>query len=106
MTVDSAHVARQFFAAARALAIHRGTLQDRLADAYADHLLAVSLHDLPADLQSPFRELEDRLNGEINDEGDDPIAQSASHLSDAEAQSLIERILLFYGRLATITREH
>jgi hypothetical protein len=106
MTVDSAQVARQFFAAARALAIHRGTLQDRLADAYADHLLAVSLHDLPADLQVPFRELEDRLNGEINDEGDDPIAQSASHLSDAEAQSLIERILLFYGRLATITREH
>jgi hypothetical protein len=55
MTVDSAHVARQFFAAARALAIHRATLQDRLADAFVDHLLVVSVHDLPPDLQGPFR---------------------------------------------------
>jgi hypothetical protein len=106
MTVDSAQLARQFFAAARALAMHRGTLQDRLADAYADHLLAVSVHDLPTDLQDPFRELEDRLNREIDDEGDDPIAQSASRLSDAEAQSLIERILLLYARVAAITGEH
>jgi hypothetical protein len=77
MTVDSAQLAGQFFAAARALAMHRGTLQDGLADAYADHLLAVSVHDLPTDLQGPW-ELEDRLNREIDDEGDDPIAQSAS----------------------------
>ena len=106
MTVDSAQVARQFFAAARALSIHRGTLQERLADAYADHLLAVSVHDLPTDLRSPFREIEERLNGDINDEGDDPIAQSASHLSDAEAQSLIERIVLMYGRIAALASEH
>ena len=97
---DAVQVARQFFAAARTLAIHQGTLQERLADAYADHLLAVSLHDLPGDLQAPFRELEERLNGDASDTSADPIAVAASRLSDAEARSLIERILLLYGRLA------
>ncbi len=38
---EQAHLAAQFFAAARAVACSTGTLQERLADAYADHLLRV-----------------------------------------------------------------
>jgi hypothetical protein len=106
MAVDTVRLARQFFAAARALAMHQGTLQERLADAYADHLLAVSVHDLPVDLQAPFRELEQRMNAETDSGGDDPIALAASQLTDAEARSLIERILLLYGRVAAIAGEH
>jgi hypothetical protein len=100
VATDTTHVATQFFAAARTLAWHAGTLQERLADAYADHLLAISIHDLPSDLQPSFRELEERLNRDAPDPADDPIAVAAGQLSDAEARALIERILLLYGRLA------
>ena len=100
---DSGHLATQFFAASRALACHTGSLQERLADAYADHLLAVVSQDLPAELQPSFRELEERLNrGQPGDEDadEDPFQAAARDLSDAEAMALIERILIFYGRLA------
>jgi hypothetical protein len=99
---DNAHLATQFFAAARALACHTGSLQERLADAYADHLLSVISQDLPAELQPSFRELEERLNREPSDEtsDEDPFQAAARDLSDAEATALIERILIFYGRLA------
>jgi hypothetical protein len=94
-------VATQFFAAARTLATHPGSLQERLADAYADHLLSISVHDLPAELQPTFRELEERLNRDAPNAEDDPIEVAASQLSDAEAHTLIEHILLLYGRLAS-----
>jgi len=97
---DSAHLATQFFAAARALACHTGSLQERLADAYADHLLSIMSQELPAELQQSFRELEERLNRTDAGEDDDPFQAAARQLSDAEATALIERILIFYGRLA------
>jgi hypothetical protein len=100
MAGDTAQVATQFFAATRTLAYHTGTLQQRLADAYADHLLSMSVHDLPADLQPAFRELEEKLNQDAPNAEDDPIEHAASQLSDPEARALIERILLLYGRLA------
>ena len=104
MASDAGHLAGQFFAAARALACHRGTLQERLADAYADHLLAVTVQDLPAALQSTFRELEEQLNRAAPDDADDdPFQIAARELSDAEARASIERILLLYGRLAAAT---
>jgi hypothetical protein len=105
VATDNAHLATTFFAAARALACHSGSLQQRLADAYADHLLAVTSQDLPAELQSSFRELEEHLNqggpGDGDDDDDeDPFQAAAARLSDTEAAALIERILIFYGRLA------
>jgi hypothetical protein len=102
MSSETVHLARQFFEAARALAFHRGTLQERLADAYADHLLAVSVHDLPMELQAPFRELEQRMNAQTDNPDVDPIAAAAGQLTDAEAKSLIEKILVLYGRVAAI----
>jgi hypothetical protein len=105
---EQARLAAQFFAAARALACSTGTLQERLADAYADHLLTVTVQDLPADLQPAFRELEEQLNSaaatssdsdaEVND--DDPFQAAAAALSDSQVRASIERILLLYGRLA------
>jgi hypothetical protein len=102
MSTAEAHLARQFFEAACTLALHRGTLQERLADAYADHLLAVSVRDLPVELQAPFRELEQRMNTQNDFQDADPIASAASLLTDAEAESLIETILALYGRVAAL----
>ena len=94
-------VAAQFFAAARTLATHRGSLQERLADAYADHLLLVTKQDLPADLQPIFGELEAQLNG--GDDEEDPFQAAAARLSDDEARGTIDRILLLYGRVVQPT---
>ena len=96
--------AAQFFAAARTLATHTGSLSERLADAYADHLLQVTSNDLPAELQESFRELESRLNGEDgedDDDDDDPIAVAAGNLNEADVHKLIDVILVLYGRLAS-----
>jgi hypothetical protein len=89
---------RDFFAATRALACHTGSLQERLTDAYADHLLQVVASDLPAELQSTFREVERRLTGP--DDADDPIRAAAEQLTDEEARATIERIVALFGRLA------
>jgi len=100
MAGDTTQVATHFFAATRTLACHRGNLQERLADAYADHLLAVTMIDLPPDLQPSFRELEERLNrGPDVADDDDPFQAAARMLSDDEARKLIDTILLLYGRL-------
>src|SRR5438874_1563052 len=56
VTTDSRELGRHFFAAVVTLACHTGSLQERLADAYADHLLQVVASDLPAELQPVFRE--------------------------------------------------
>ena len=91
--------AGQFFAAARTLATHTGSLRERLADAYADHLLQVTSGDLPAELQDSFRELETRLNGEDGEDGedDDPIEVAAGKLSDEDVHKLIDVILSGLG---------
>jgi hypothetical protein len=41
------------------------------------------------------------LNRDAPNAEDDPIEVAASQLTDAEARTLIERILLLYGRLAS-----
>jgi hypothetical protein len=98
--VEEEQVAARFFAAVCALAWHGGSLQARLADAYADHLLPVTGRDLPADLQPVFARLEERLNEAEPDEADDPFQAAAARLTDDEARQLIERIVVLYGRLA------
>ena len=100
MVSDTAQIATRFFAAARALACHTGSLQDRLVDAYADYLLAVSSEELPAELQPSFRELEEQLNRADPADDEDPFQAAARELSDDQARALIERILVLYGRLA------
>jgi hypothetical protein len=93
----------QFFGAVRSLAYHTGGLQERLADAYADHLLVVTSQDLPSDLQASFRELESRLNT-ADPQDDDPFQAAARELSDDEARALIDCILVLYARLAGAAR--
>jgi phage gp29-like protein len=100
MSASSRELAALFFAATRALACHTGSLQERLADTYADHLLQVVAHDLPSELQPAFRELEERLNAVDESEADDPFRAATQRLSDAEARELIDRILALSWRLA------
>ena len=104
MTADSRGITRHFFDATRALACHTGSLQERLADAYADHLLLVVANDLPSDLQPAFREVEGRMTADSDDgdDGDDdPFRAAAQRLSDEEATAVIERIVALFGRVAS-----
>jgi hypothetical protein len=64
---ESREVSRDFCAATVALACHTGSLQERLADAYADHLLQVVANDLPAELQPVFRQLEEQMTAATDD---------------------------------------
>jgi hypothetical protein len=97
---DLPHTAARFYAAARSLALHSGSLQERLADAYADHLLPVTRDELPPDLRDSFGELEERMTGSDSDGDEDPFAAAARDMSEADARELIERIVLLYGHLA------
>jgi hypothetical protein len=99
VTADSGALSRHFFAATVALATHTGSLQERLADAYADHLLPVVASDLPAELQPVFREVEEHMTAVEDAAGDDPFRTAAEQLSDAQARALIERIVALFGRL-------
>jgi fructose-1-phosphate kinase PfkB-like protein len=99
MSADSQEVAAIFFAATRALASHTGSLQERLADTYADHLLQVVAHDLPPDLQPAFRELEACMNSAAESD-DDPFRAATQRLSDTEARAEIDRIVALFARLA------
>jgi phage gp29-like protein len=98
--VDPRELAATLFAATRALATHTGSLQERLADTYADHLLQVVVHDFPPDLQPVFRELEECLNAASASEADDPFFAATRQLNDAEARHYIELIVALFGRLA------
>jgi hypothetical protein len=101
MTAESRDLSRHFFAATVALACHTGSLQERLADAYADHLLQVVASELPTDLQPIFRELEAQLTAPVDEDGDDPFRAAAEQLSDEAACRAIERIVALFGRLAS-----
>jgi NAD(P)-dependent dehydrogenase (short-subunit alcohol dehydrogenase family) len=100
VTADRRELSRHFFTATVALATHTGSLQERLADAYADHLLPVVASDLPAELQPVFREVEDRMTAVEEAAGDDPFRTAAEQLSDDQARALIERIVALFGRLS------
>jgi hypothetical protein len=100
MTADERDLGRQFFAATVALACHTGSVQERLADAYADHLLQVVATELPTDLQNVFREIEAQMTTEVDDADDDPFRAAAERLSEEQACALIERIVALFGRLA------
>lgn len=102
MPNESARVATRFFAAVLALARHTGSLQDRLADAYADHLLQVTADELPPELRPAFREVEERMNAAEPEGDEDPFQAAARRLSDDEARGLIERLVALYGRLAEL----
>jgi hypothetical protein len=100
MPDDSHELAAIFFAATRALACDPGSLQERLADTYADHLLQVVVNDLPPDLQPAFRELEEYMNTTDASDAEDPFHAATRQLSDADARAYIERIVALFGRLA------
>jgi hypothetical protein len=103
MPADAPELAAIFFAATRELAGHMGSLQDRLAETYADHLLQVVADDLPPDLRPVFRELETRMNAVEASDADDPFLAAAQLLTDAEARAMIDRIVALFGRLAGLT---
>ncbi len=100
VTAELRDLTNHFFAATRALACHTGSLQERLADAYADHLLQVVASELPTELQAVFREVEEQMTAVVDDSSDDPIRAAAQQLSDDQARAMIEGIVALFGRLA------
>jgi hypothetical protein len=89
VTAESRDLTRHFFDATRALACDTGSLQERLADAYADHLLQVVANELPTELQTVFREVEEQMTADVDDDGGDPFRAAAERLSASWPSSAV-----------------
>ena len=98
-------VTGHFFDAVFALASSEAPLRQRLADAYADHLLSVTSEELPPELRPLYRDLESRLAGAEPSGDEDPFQAAAGALSDEETRRLVECVVALYGRLAALAGE-
>ena len=64
---------------------------------------SVVVNDFPAELQAPFRDIEQRMAAAGTEGADDSFRAAAGRLSADEARGLIERIVALFGRLAAIS---
>ena len=80
-----------------------GSIKDRLADAYRNHLAQVNVEELPDALRAPFRACHDALTRERPLQGEDAVRATVRKLSGSEADELAGIVVRLYGALA---REH
>lgn len=77
-----------------------GSIKDRLADAYRNHLAQVNVEELPDALRAPFRACHDALTRERPLQGEDAVRATVRKLSSAEADELASSVVRLYGALA------
>jgi len=100
MAID--YVWEKFHLAVLTLAGGHGTVQERLADAFAGQLMRLNVNDLPEELRGDFEEVERLLtSGEpVGDEGS--VDASARSLIDNEATRLAEQIVGLYDAVTKL----
>ena len=83
-----------------------GTIKDRLADAYRNHLALVNADDLPESLRAEFRTCHDALTRERPQRGEDAVRATVRKLSAHEAEELACSVVrLFAAMVRERTRE-
>jgi hypothetical protein len=83
-----------------------GTIKDRLADAYRNHLALVNADDLPEGLRAEFRACNDALTREQPQRGEDAVRATVRKLSTHEADELACSVVrLFAAVVRETTRE-
>ncbi len=88
-------------AAAFALA-GQGTIKDRLAEAYINHLADLEARDFPREVREEFTEFVDVMHRERALPGDSIVKASLRKLSNADASRYATLIIRTYGRVAAI----
>jgi hypothetical protein len=88
-------------AAAFALA-GQGTIKDRLADAYINHLEDLEARDFPREVREEFAEFADVMHRERALPGDSIVRASLRKLSNADASRYATLIIRTYGRVVAL----
>ena len=84
-----------------ALALARsGSIKDRLALAYRNHLAQVNAEELPDELRAQLRACHDALTRERPLQGEDAVRATVRKMSNSEADEVAERVVRLYGAMA------
>src|SRR6201993_2366922 len=89
---------QQLEAAALTLA-RSGSIKDRLADAYRNHLSLVSAEELPEALRAEFRACHDALTREAPLRGEDAVRATVRKLSSHEADELACTVVRLFAAM-------
>jgi hypothetical protein len=76
-----------------------GSIKDRLADAYRNHLADVQEDDLPRELRDEFREVSDTLTRERPLRGEDAVRATTRKLSNEEADRLACSVVRIFAAI-------
>ncbi len=78
-----------------------GSIKDRLADAYRNHLAFVDESELPRELVAEFRALSQALNRERPlSRGEDSIRATVRKMSSVEADEVASSVVRLYGAIS------
>jgi len=98
--MDLSYSWEELYEAVLGLAQGTGTVQERLIDAFVDHLLKLKSSDLPSELQEEFTRLLEDVTWTAA-QGDEEVLRAAVRAMDEEAaQNLIDRIVCTYDQIA------
>jgi hypothetical protein len=89
---------QQLEAAALTL-VRSGSIKDRLADAYRNHLSLVSAEDLPEGLRAEFRACHTALTREPPLRGEDAVRATVRKLSSHEADELACTVVRLFAAM-------
>jgi hypothetical protein len=89
---------QQLEAAALTLA-RSGSIKDRLADAYRNHLSLLSVEELPEGLRAEFRACHDALTREPPLRGEDAVRATVRKLSNHEADELACTVVRLFAAM-------
>jgi len=83
-----------------------GTIKDRLADAYRNHLSQVNADELPEELREEFRACHEALTHERPLRGEDAVRATVRKMSSQEADALACSVIrLFAAMVREMRRE-
>ena len=76
-----------------------GSIKDRLADAYLNHLVQVNADALPDPLRAQFRACQEALTRERPLRGEDAVRATVRKMSSHEADEVASSVVRLYGAL-------
>ena len=83
-----------------------GSIKDRLADAYRNHLAQVDLEELPDTLRAQFHACHEALTRERPQPGEDAVRATVRKMSSTQADEVAASVVRLYGALVReLTRE-
>ena len=74
-----------------------GSIKDRLADAFRNHLAQVDAEELPDSLRETFRACHDALTRERPLPGEEAVRATVRKMSNQEADELAANVVRLYG---------